>query len=176
MKNGDRICVNGLDYKVIQLLGHGKGGYSYLVEKENCKYVLKQIHHEPCPYYHFGNKIEAELHDYARLLKTGIRIPKLLSVDHEKEIIIKEFIDGPTISDLVKNGQETSKYIAQMQEMLPRIYGAGLNIDYYPTNFIVHKEKDQIYYIDYECNHYDPSWDFEHWGKKYWTGEEPITT
>ncbi len=53
------ISVNGKEYKVIRLLGKGKGGYSYLVERGADKYVLKQIHHEPCNYYQFGNKIQA---------------------------------------------------------------------------------------------------------------------
>ena len=52
--------VNETEYEVIKLLGKGKGGYSYLVENDGKQYVLKQIHHEPCDYYIFGNKIEAE--------------------------------------------------------------------------------------------------------------------
>ena len=61
-----KLSVNNIEYKVIRLLGKGKGGYSYLVELNNKYYVLKQIHHEPCSYYTFGNKIEAELNDYKR--------------------------------------------------------------------------------------------------------------
>ena len=61
------IEVNNKVYSVIKLLGKGKGGYSYLVIRDDKKYVLKQIHHEPCDYYNFGNKIEAELNDYKRL-------------------------------------------------------------------------------------------------------------
>ena len=51
------ILVNQIEYMVVRLLGHGKGGYSYLVEAQGKQYVLKQIHHEPCDYYSFGNKI-----------------------------------------------------------------------------------------------------------------------
>ena len=54
------LYVNQTGYTVKSLLGHGKGGYSYLSEKGGIQYVLKQIHHEPCDYYNFGNKIEAE--------------------------------------------------------------------------------------------------------------------
>ena len=57
------VNVNGIIYEVIKLLGHGKGGYSYLVQNAEKFYVLKQIHHEPCSYYVFGNKIESELND-----------------------------------------------------------------------------------------------------------------
>lgn len=53
------LTVNGNEYLVVKLLGKGKGGYSYLAEKDGRKYVLKQIHHELCEYYSFGNKIEA---------------------------------------------------------------------------------------------------------------------
>ena len=73
----DILCINGTSYHIVKLLGHGKGGYSYLAEKDGKEYVLKQIHHEPCSYYTFGNKIEAEQNDYHRLLAAGIRIPRM---------------------------------------------------------------------------------------------------
>ena len=126
------LSVNNIEYKMIKLLGRGKGGYSYLVEKGGKQYVLKQIHHEPCAYYTFGNKIEAERNDYGRLLDAGIRIPKMM--------ILK---------------------------MAEQAKSAGLNIDYFPTNFVV--QEGLIYYVDYECNHYMDEWNFENWGIKYWS-------
>ena len=130
-------------------------------------YVLKQIHHEPCEYYSFGNKIEAEQNDYNRLLQTGIRIPRMLDIDIANERILKEYIDGPTIYDLVKKDTMKDLYLMQMREMAKVVYEAGLNIDYFPTNFIVQDE--QIFYIDYECNNYMDEWNFENWGIKYWS-------
>ncbi len=59
--------VNDKQYQIVKLLGKGKGGYSYLATDGEKEYVLKQIHHEPCSYYQFGNKIEAEKRDYERL-------------------------------------------------------------------------------------------------------------
>ena len=162
----EKVLVNKNEYIVIKLLGHGKGGYSYLVEKDNKQYVLKQIHHEPCDYYNFGNKIEAEINDYKKLLKTGIRIPIMIEVDMANERIIKEYIDGPTIAELVENDTMKDIYIKQVKEMANIVYSYGLNIDYFPTNFIV--QDDLIYYIDYECNQYMDEWNFENWGIKYW--------
>lgn len=43
----------------------------------------------------------------------------------------------------------------------------GINIDYFPTNFVV--QDGEIYYIDYECNQYMEEWNFENWGIKYWS-------
>lgn len=163
----DEISVNGKNYSIIKLLGKGKGGYSYLATDGEKKYVLKQIHHEPCSYYTFGNKIEAEQNDYKRLSAVGIRIPKMLDIDIENERILKEYIDGDTIFDYVLNNKAVDIYIPQIKEMCNLLYPAGLNIDYFPTNFVVQNEL--IYYIDYECNNYMDEWNFENWGIKYWS-------
>ena len=160
------MAINNIEYKVIKLLGHGKGGYSYLVEKDNQYYVLKQIHHEPCDYYTFGNKIEAEKNDYQRLISLGIKMPKMIDIDIKNERILKEYIDGDTIDVYVKNNKMNDIYYNQIKEMASIVKNAGLNIDYYPTNFII--QDDIIYYIDYECNEYMDEWDFDHWGIKYW--------
>ena len=47
----DEISISDIKYTIVKLLGHGKGGYSYLATTDNKKYVLKQIHHEPCSYW-----------------------------------------------------------------------------------------------------------------------------
>ena len=62
----EEVVVNNKKYSIIKLLGHGKGGYSYLGKDKDMYVVIKKIHHEPCSYYTFGNKIEAEKNDYYR--------------------------------------------------------------------------------------------------------------
>ena len=105
------FVVNGKVYKFIKFLGRGKGGYSYLVKDNNNFYCLKQIHHEPCDYYNFSNKMESELNDYQKIIKIGICIPKMIDYDIEKEIIIKEYIDGYNAMELVENGKMNKKFI-----------------------------------------------------------------
>lgn len=160
------ISLNDKDYRLEKLLGKGKGGYSYLASCGGKFFVLKQIHHEPCSYYQFGNKIMAELNDYERLKNVGIRIPFMIAHDVQNERILKEYIDGPTIEQLAKEKLVKPEYIAQVEEMCRKLYPLHLNIDYYPTNFIV--QNGLLYYIDYECNEYSDEWNFENWGKKYW--------
>lgn len=161
------LLVNGNEYALIKLLGHGKGGYSYLAERDHRQVVLKQIHHEPCGYYTFGNKIEAERYDYGRLMAAGIKIPKMIDIDADAERIVKEYIDGDTIFDLVKNNRSVAPYMDQIYRMAAQAKTAGLNIDYFPTNFVV--QGGLLYYIDYECNNYMDEWNFENWGIKYWS-------
>lgn len=163
----NKMTVNGKEYEIIKLLGKGKGGYSYLASDGDNRYVLKKIHHEPCDYYQFGNKIEAEITDYKRLTEIGIRMPKMIDVDVENECIIKEYIEGDTIYDMVLNDKMEKSYIKQVYEMCNVLYKSNTNIDYFPTNFVVQQGK--IYYIDYECNDYMEEWNFENWGIKYWS-------
>ena len=141
------MTVNGKPYTVLRLLGKGKGGYSYLVRDGAEQYVLKQIHHEPCDYYQFGDKLAAELRDYERLLK--------------------EYIEGDTVFALVRAGALPPACLDAMRAICQKLYAAGLNIDYFPTNFI--PRAGTLYYVDYECNAYMEQWDFEHWGIQYWS-------
>lgn len=159
--------VNGKEYSVIKLLGKGKGGYSYLVTDGKNNYVLKQIHHEPCSYYQFGNKIESELNDYKKLNPIGIKMPEMIDVDIEKERILKEYVEGDSIFEYVLNDAMQPDYFDQINKMCALLYPAHTNIDYFPTNFIV--QNGELYYVDYECNDYMEEWNFENWGIKYWS-------
>ena len=163
----DIMSVNGKAFTVIKLLGKGKGGYSYLVTDGENQYVLKQIHHEPCSYYTFGNKIQSELNDYERLKNAGLRLPKLIDCDVENERILKDYIDGKTAYELVLQDEMKPEYIEQIREMCRLLNPKGINIDYFPTNFILNN--GLLWYIDYECNDYMEEWNFENWGIKYWS-------
>ena len=163
----EQLSVNGKEYPLLKLLGKGKGGYSYLAFDGSKKVVLKQIHHEPCDYYSFGNKIEAEINDYRRLQRIGIPLPQMMAVDVQQERIVKEFIDGKTVYEMVLNDELPIDCIEQVKRMCSLLYPARTNIDYFPTNFVL--QDNILYYIDYECNDYMDEWNFENWGIKYWS-------
>ena len=163
----EQLSVNEKAYLIVKLLGKGKGGYSYLALDGDKKVVLKQIHHEPCSYYQFGNKIEAELNDYQRLLRIGITMPQMIDVDIRQERIVKEYIDGKTVYEMVLRDELPSHCLDQVRRMCALLYPANTNIDYFPTNFVL--QGDVLYYIDYECNDYMDEWNFENWGVKYWS-------
>jgi len=160
------MTVNENAFTPLRLLGKGKGGYSWLVTDGQQEYVLKQIHHEPCDYYQFGDKMASELNDYQRLLAIGIPMPRLIDADRERERILKEYIPGDTIYQLVKEDRMEDGFFWQMEDMCRLLYPANINIDYFPTNFVVNNGK--LWYVDYECNNYMEQWNFENWGIKYW--------
>lgn len=55
-------------------------------------------------------------------------MPRLLEVDTQHERILKEYIAGKTVAELLKTGQIESDWLVQVQEMCARLYPAGLNI------------------------------------------------
>lgn len=162
----EKLTVNDHSFQVLRLLGKGKGGYSWLVTDGSGLYVLKQIHHEPCDYYQFGDKFQSELRNYERLIAAGVPMPRLLDADPAQERILKEYIEGDTVDRLVLEDRLDPMYPAQLRALCKTLRAAGLNIDYYPTNFV--PREGTLYYIDYECNPYSDEWNFENWGSRYW--------
>ena len=108
-----------------------------------------------------------EIKDYKRLKEMGIKIPTMIDIDIKKERILKEFIDGDTIYELILQDKMKSVYLDQLYQMCNLLYAAHMNIDYFPTNFVV--QNGEIYYIDFEYNEYKKEWNFENSGIKYWS-------
>lgn len=158
-------------YNIIRQLGKGKSGYSYLIEFDNEYSVLKLMHDEPCAYYTFGeNKVKLEVDAHNKLKRYNIPMPKLIWYDSDNNYLVKDFIDGITASELIANNKITESIIQQLFEMYNLVKNAGLNIDYFPTNFIIKDQK--LFYIDYECNPYSPEWNLPNWGLYYWANSE----
>lgn len=161
------FIINNVHYYVETLLGHGKSGYSYLVRnKSGQHFVIKHIHHEKVDYYTFGDKFATELSAYNTLHNLNILMPRLLDHDAEQEVIVKEYIEGKTIFDLVNDNVDISIYTEKMKKIANHLAKHNYNIDYFPTNFVVNG--DELYYVDYEINMYMEQWNFTNWGSKYW--------
>jgi hypothetical protein len=93
-------------------------------------------------------------------------MPRLLAFDIVENYLVKEYVDGPTAAQVVANGAINDQLIAQLFAMAERLRRHGLNIDYFPTNFVI--SENTLYYVDYEHNPYDVRWSLEEWGLYYW--------
>jgi len=160
------IEVNGKPCKIGKLIARGKGGYTYLAKIEGTEVIFKKIHYEPCDYYQFEeNKLNSELRDYETLRNLGIPIPELLFYNQEEQFLIKEYIPGDTLAQIVADNRLNDNHIAQINEMCKVLYPNHLNIDYFPANFI--ERQGVLYYVDYECSQYSDEWNFENWGIRF---------
>lgn len=163
-----RFIVNSKTYLQVRLLGHGKGGYSYLAKGPEGNVVVKQINNESC-----GKKIEKEISDYNRLVHIGMKLPRLLESDLDQEIIVKEFIDGPSAASLASEGKLEQWMLEAARGMSQQAQKESLDLDWDPTNFIVLDH--DIYYVDYECNAYDPKRSLESWGMDHWLPRQAVS-
>lgn len=165
MKN-QFITFQNIEYQVTQLLGKGKSAYSWLCENGEDEIVLKQIHDEPCSYYEFADKYQSEIDAFQNLMELQIRIPQMLGGDRDKRWIFKEYIQGSTASALISVNGISEHLFDQLFYMGLQASLAGFNLDFFPNNFIVCE--NILYYIDYELNPYDESWNLQNWGLYYW--------
>lgn len=157
--------------ELIERLGRGKSGYAYMGVAHDAVYTVKFMHDEPCPYYAFGesNKVALEVSAYQFLKELDIPMPMLLDYDLERKYLVREYIDGVLASELIAGGR-AEDVIAQLYAMARTAQDAGINLDYFPANFVASNGK--LFYIDYEFNPYDAAWDLSHWGAFYWANTE----
>jgi len=170
LHDNQKISLNGKEYTVEKYLGKGKSAYSYLIKNADRNYVLKAIHHEPCAYYHFEDKFLAEISAYNKLKESNILIPELIDYNQKEERLIKTYIEGSTLAELIAQDAITDDLISELFRIANSAFQQGINIDYFPTNFVI--KGGQIYYIDYEFNPYSPDWNFENWGIWYYANTQ----
>jgi len=161
------IEINGETLEIEKHIGKGKGGNSYLAIFQNRQVVYKEMHYEPNSTYTFeSNKLQSELRDYKTLKSVGISMPDLICHNDERQFLVKEYVNGQTIAEIVGANSLKDVHVKQMFYMCKLLYAQNLNIDYFPPNFVV--ENDILYYVDFECNNYMEEWDFENWGIYFW--------
>jgi len=98
--------------------------------------------------------------------KQNINIPKLIEYNTEQGYLIKEYIDGLTVSEAISAGVEIDSYIKEVLIWEKSLQANNINIDYFPSNFVI--KNNSIYYVDYELNPYSEEWNFTNWGIYYW--------
>ena len=175
LNTGDKFNSSIGILRILRFLGKGKSGYSYLAEHTGSTVVLKLMHDEPNPYYEFaGNKVEAEVKSYTNLVEAGIKVPKLISKNPDENYLVKDYVSGTIASKLIAEGKITSPIIKKLFNYSSRAKLAGLNIDYFPTNFVL-DPTGELFYIDYETNSYSDEWSLENWGIYYWANSEGFT-
>jgi TP53 regulating kinase and related kinases len=167
----ESLCTRLGEAKLLRLLGKGKSGYSYLAAIGDEKVVLKRMHDEPCAYYTFGdNKVRLEVQAYSRLTQAGLSLPRLLTFDENHGFLVKEFVDGCVADRWDATAGELDIAVGQLFEIAHRMKNHGLNIDYFPANFVINN--GQVQYIDYEVNEYHEQWSLESWGIYYWANRD----
>ncbi|MBU1099210.1 MAG: hypothetical protein KKA84_02315 [Bacteroidetes bacterium] len=172
--NGEKVETGLGEIEIVSELGKGKSGFSFKAIHNNKEVVLKVMHNESAPYYSFNkNKVILETNAYELLERLGAPVPELLYSNIEENYLIKNYVHGKTGSDWIIQDSENEIIIKQLFEISKKLESHKINIDYFPSNFVI--DNDRLYYIDYEVNNYDPEWSFLNWGIYYWANREGFT-
>lgn len=164
------ITVNGRAYDVHRLVGQGEHSYTFQVSDHDIptrRYSLKQMVYTPGKLHRVGQHVREDIEDYRRLCELGIRVPGMMDVDIERERILKEYIQGPSVYELVMADQMQPEYVEQARTMAGQLRRHHIDIDWFPSNFVVNDGK--LFYVDYHCHDYDETRDFERVGLPYWS-------
>lgn len=162
-------------------IGRGKSAISYLYHRQGRdgasqvlpeKVVLKRYQSTPLQTIPFAQALEFELCSYQRLQAAAIAHPRLLAFSSQAYCLVKEYIAGDLIIDLLVEQGLDDRHFRPIFAMARQLQQAGWHIDYYPANFVLNAQG--LFYIDYEAHPYNAEWDFANWGIFYWLNREGI--
>ncbi|KFI58329.1 protein kinase [Bifidobacterium cuniculi] len=169
------ITVNARQFDVVKLLGRGEHSYTFLVCAHNAphrRYALKQMCYTPGVLHRVGEHVQSDIRDYRRLCELGVRVPTMMDVDMEAERILKQYVEGPTVYELIMADQMEDTYLEQVRQMARQLAKRHIDIDYFPANFAV--EGGRLYYVDFQCREYTDERNFENYGLLYWSKSEKL--
>lgn len=149
--------IDGREYFFIKNLSNSNANNIFLLQDSDTLYVYKKLN---------SQIFDFELYSYNMLKKFKINIPNLIFIDKENKIILREYIQGENIQELIKQkkiNQDTLMEIFSISELLNI---NNFNIDYKPENFIVHDNK--LFYTKYVIYPYDESYNFHNYGVYFW--------
>jgi TP53 regulating kinase-like protein len=168
----EKLVIDNREYHLVNKIGEGKSATSFLYQGGGDKVTLKKYRVTEQNEIPFEQAMEFELVSYERLVESGVATPKLLALGHDDYFMVKEYIDGPVMIDLVAENSITDEMFKKMFIMNNRLKRHGYHVDYYPANFVMKNER--MYCIDYETHIYIEEWDFPNWGIFYWLNNEGI--
>jgi tRNA A-37 threonylcarbamoyl transferase component Bud32 len=154
-----------LGYLLKEKIGSGKASVSYLSTKDGLDVVLKVMHGKP---YENGHVFTVwdELKAYHQLIELGIDVPKLITYDHEQQVLVKPYVKGMTAAALIAEGDLRIDLYPELFKGFLDIESKGYTIDYFPANFVLYENR--FVYIDYEINPYEAPWNLFNWGIHFW--------
>lgn len=154
----EKLLVKGITYTIIRVMGEYKGFSRYVALYDGEKYVLKEFQN--------AEQVSDCIKKHEVLESTGIHVPTLIAYDDKKHICVEQYISGLQASDYIMQGTLDSCYLDQIKAIAMQCEKQGMVLDYYPTNFIVHKS--MLVYVGCEYFELTDSNYYEKKGSIFW--------
>ena len=133
------IEIKRKEFTVVETLGRK----AKKVQRKGVNYFLKD----------FGNETRQFLdyvEGFSKLKTTGIKTPKVVMYDKNRNIVVSEFIEGETALETLLEEAFNINFFCKKDKV---------SIDFDPKNFKL--VGDKMYYLAMTCDKYSERWDFE---------------
>ena len=154
----EELLIKRKPYKVISLLKEDELFKSYKCEYKSETKFVKVFSDKPA--------FLADQANYKALKKCGIKMPKLQKVDKNSLILVYEFIEEETAFDALLKHDLEDVYFDKLFEMYRFARFSKIELDYFPTNFVIHK--GELYYLSHFFSEQNKDKNLENFGIFYW--------
>lgn len=132
----DNIKAEMKEYTIIRVLKEHPDYYMYICTRNNKMHTIRE--------YKSKERYMEEVENIRLLNKMDINVPELEAVNENEKIIIREYLPGLSVCDLLMKGELDWSHLQLIRTMALRFEDCGLSLDYFPTNFII-CENDVFY-------------------------------
>ena len=159
----EQIKIKGKTYDIVEKISKK----AFRVSRKNKEFFLK---------YFVENSLELE--DFtkkSRELKiSGISIPKVQLIDKKGNLVLMDYIPGPTALDVIVNQSLDKAYYEKIFEAAWYAEHEKITLNFHPDNWKLYNGK--LYYLpfDYEAG-YDKNRSFDLTGLRYWFYTKELT-
>lgn len=150
-------------------LWQGKSGSSELyhsISQPPQLGVLKHYQENSENYIRLEDALNTEVYSYETLEKLQVKVPRLLGINRQDNLLFKEYIPGPTVMECLREGPLPEEVLRKAWSMAQSAQAQGFNLDWFPANFVW--DRGELFYIDYEVQPWMEEWSFQEWGAWYW--------
>lgn len=151
-------------------LNKTNNGAFFLYRKDNNFVVIKELN--KIKDEEGVLEIDKELFSYERLKALEIATPKLLGYNKQENIVLKEYIEGDDVLELIKDDKLKKELYIELLKYSELLNSDNLNIDYFPVNFVL--KGSELFYINYKVFPYTEELNLRNWGIFYWINNEGI--
>jgi len=111
-----------------------------------------------------NSRLEREYGMTLRLKSMGVCVPEVLAVAPAERILVKEFVDGPTLSHvinlLLKGGSEDFGHVSEYGTVIAKLHSSGIALgDSKPSNVVVSSDGLCLTDLEQAYPGGDQSWD-----------------
>lgn len=139
---GTRFSTNLGELTLDAPINYGGTGRDYRARCAGRWLVLEMVDN--------ADEVRRRVRAYANLSVSGVPVPRLLDHDVKRGYLVKEYLAGPNVGEILARGRLGDGVVDQFGALTRLLRRQGITIDWSPSNFVV--ENGALHYTAYEAS------------------------